>query len=349
MRMKVYIVSGITLALGVLLLQSRGDEAQAVEPGSPEVGPGAEHREDATTTIFRKLNRLSTWKLVSTVPMKGWQTFHTEGLVKVGDLFYVSAVEVTMDRVRTSTTDALTDFSTDRTPGAGRGWLFKFDGAGNLLGKVEMTEGIVYHPGGIDYDGRWIWVPVSEYRPNSFTNIYRVDPSTLSAQIAFTSPDHIGGIVHDTRDGTFHGVSWGSRRLYTWRVKDPDGDKPAVRQSSWVPNIEHYIDYQDCHYRGVSYMLCGGLTGFSTPLGSLDIGGLELVDLRSDRPVHQIPVTTYLDEGKGPNPGLSATHNAFWPEALPNGSLRLYIMTETDNQADLVVYDVTPWVKPPPP
>jgi Family of unknown function (DUF6454) len=306
-----------------------------------------ENRDDATTTLFRKLNRLSTWQLVSSVPMQGWQTFHTEGLVKIGDLFYVSAVEVTMDRQRFGTTDALTDFSTDRTPGAGRGWLFKFDGAGNLLGKVEMTEGIVYHPGGIDHDGRWIWVPVSEYRPNSFTNFYRVDPVSMQAEIAFTAKDHIGGIVHDKRTGNFHGVSWGSRRLYTWQV-GKRGDKIEVRRESWVPNPEHYIDYQDCHLAGSSFMLCGGLTGFSTPLGSLDIGGLELVDLRTNQPVHQIPVTTYLDEGKGPNPGLAATHNAFWAEPLPTGSMRFYFMTETDNQADLVTYDVTPWRKPTP-
>jgi hypothetical protein len=276
--------------------------------------------------------------------MQGWTTFHTEGLVKVGDVFFVSAVEVTLDRVRTGSTDALTDFSVDRTPGAGRGWLFKFDGAGTLLGKVEMTEGIVYHPGGIDYDGRWIWVPVAEYRPNSNTNIYRVDPETLEARIAFSVKDHLGGVVHDPRDGTFHGVSWGSRRLYTWLVKEK-GESLEVVRSSWVPNVAHYIDYQDCHYRGVQYMLCGGLSGFTTRLGTLDIGGLELVDLRDHRPVHQIPAVTYLDEGRGPNPGLSATHNAFWPEPLPSGSLRVYFMTETDNQADLVTYDVTPWHK----
>ena len=32
----------------------------------------------------------------------------------------------------------------------------------------------MYHPGGIDYDGRHIWVPVAEYRPNSRSIIYRV-------------------------------------------------------------------------------------------------------------------------------------------------------------------------------
>ena len=41
---------------------------------------------------------------------------------------------------------------------------------------------------------------------------------------------------------------------------------------------------------------------------------------------------------------MALTHNAFWLEPLGNGSLRGSFMTESDNQADLVVYDVTPWV-----
>jgi hypothetical protein len=32
----------------------------------------------------------------------------------------------------------------DRSTGAGRGWLFKFDAAGQLLGKLELTDGTKY-------------------------------------------------------------------------------------------------------------------------------------------------------------------------------------------------------------
>ena len=91
-------------------------------------------------------------------------------------------------------------------------------------------------------------------------------------------------------------------------------------------------------------MLCGGIAGYSTPLGSIAFGGLELVDLRSARPEHLVPVNLFTNEGNGPNPGLALTHNAFWLEPLGNGSLRGYFMTESDNQSDLVVYDATPWV-----
>jgi hypothetical protein len=299
-------------------------------------------RDNDTTDLFKVTGKNATWTSVGSVPM-GFTTFHTQGLVKIGDVFYVSAVEVLESTVRNGVdTDALYDFALDRSVGAGRGWIFKFDATGKLLGKVELTDGTMFHPGGIDYDGKYIWVPVAEYRPNSKTRIYRVDPKTLKASLVFTANDHIGGVVHNVHKGTLHGVSWGSRRLYTWSLSR---DGRGVKSSNWEPNSEAYIDYQDCHYQGVEYMLCGGLNRYPTPAGNIAFGGLELVDLRTNRPEHQVPVNFYVDEGAGPKADLVVTNNAFWVEPKGDGnSLRAYFMTETNNQANLAIYDATPWV-----
>jgi hypothetical protein len=301
-------------------------------------------RDDRTTDLFRVTGKNAIWTPVSSVAMN-WTTFHTQGLVKIGDTFYVTAVEILESTTRNSVdTDALYDFSIDRSTGAGRGWLFKFDATGKLLGKVELSDGTMFHPGGMDYDGRYLWVPVAEYRPNSQTRIYRVNPRTLTAELVFTAKDHIGGLVHNVHRGTLHGVSWGSRRLYTWALSR---DERHVKGSltDWEANSEGYIDYQDCHYHGVEYMLCGGLNKYTTPAGSVAFGGLELVDLRTNRPEHQVPANFYIDEGSGPNAGLVVTNNAFWLEPKGDGtSLRAWFMTETNNQAKLVTYDVTPWV-----
>jgi hypothetical protein len=289
------------------------------------------------------MGKNTIWTPVKSVTVN-WQTFHTQGLVKIDDTFYVSAVEVLEGTVRNGTaTDSLYDFSIDRSAGNGRGWLFKFNEAGELLGKVELTEGSKYHSGGIDFDGKYIWVPVAEYRPNSASNIFRVDPKTLKAEKIFSESDHIGGIVHNTHDGTLHGVSWGSRRLYSWELST----RGKVTSADWVPNPQWYIDYQDCHYQGIAYMLCGGVQTYSSPRGNLALGGLELLDLRRNRLEHQIPVNLFTDEGAGPTGTLALTHNAFWLEPLGNGSLRGYFMTETDNQAELVIYDATPWISRP--
>jgi hypothetical protein len=300
-------------------------------------------RDNETTSLFRLMGKNTIWTHVDTVEMD-WPTFHTQGLVKIGQTFYVSAVEVRESTVRNGTvTDALYDFSIDRSPGAGRAWLFKFDVNGHLIGKVELTDGTTYHPGGIDYDGEHLWVPVAEYRPNSRSHIYRVDPTTLSAERVFSENDHIGGIVHNVHRRTLHGVSWGSRRLYTWKLAGRR-HTPKVVSADWTPNAQFYIDYQDCHYQGVEYMLCGGVGGYATPHGDMAFGGLELVDLRRARAEHQIPVNLFIDEGSGDNPGLALAHNAFWMEPLGNGSMRAYFMTDSDNQAELLVFDATPWV-----
>jgi hypothetical protein len=333
------------LSLALVLAGAAGAaNCVAVGGGRSLPAPTAASRDNETTRVFKRLGRNTIWRRQSTVSMR-LPTFHTQGLVKIGDIFYVSAVEVLAGRVSNGTpTDALHDFSIDRTAGAGRGWLFKFDATGALLAKVELTSGDVYHPGGIDYDGRHLWVPVAEYRPNSSSNVYRVDPETLAAELVFSEADHLGGIVRNRHANTLHGVSWGSRRLYTWTLKEGgESGLPVVSPGRWEPNPSFYVDYQDCHYQGIEYMLCGGVGGYATPLGSIAFGGLDLVDLRRGRMEHQVPVNQFVDEGTGPNPGLSLAHNAFWAEPTGRGTLRVYFMTESDNQADLLEYEATPW------
>lgn len=322
-------------------------DATVHEPSGPQPRGGElrRSRDDDTTRVFKLLGKNAIWQQVQAVPMS-WSTFHTQGLVKIGDVFFVSAVEVVEARTSNGTsTDALYDFAIDRSAGAGRGWLFKFDGTGALLGQVELTDGDIYHPGGIDFDGQSLWVPVAEYRPNSRSNIYRVDPETLDSELIFSEADHIGGIVRNRHGGTLHGVSWGSRRLYTWNLSAGHGKQPPqVSPGTWEPNPQFYIDYQDCHAHGVEYMLCGGVGGYTTPLGPVAFGGLDLVDLRRGRLEHQIPINAFVDEGSGPQATLSLAHNAFWAESTGHGSLRVYFMTESDNQADLLVYEATPWI-----
>ncbi|MBA2668104.1 MAG: hypothetical protein H0U69_13830 [Trueperaceae bacterium] len=281
---------------------------------------------------FRSIDRGSSWQLVS-AEIVNFQTFHTQGMTRVGDAFFMSSVEIV---VRTERYPELRD-GLDRTAGEGMGHLFKFDLDGNLLASITLAEGDMYHPGGIDYDDRYIWVPVAEYRPNSASVIYRVDPDTMEATAVFRFPDHIGGIVHNPDDGTLHGVSWGSRRLYTW---DLDGDivvnADADPESLRTLNTQHYIDYQDCQYVGDARMLCSGLTNYRMDAESpvFPLGGLELVDLRSGLPIHQVPVRLYT---QGENRRV-LTQNPFFVETSDAG-LRVYFVPE-DDTSHLFVYDV---------
>ena len=314
-------------------------------------------RDDETTLAFRQLSKNSHWVLKNVVQMD-FRTNHTQGLIKIGDIFYVSSVEV-IERSNTfADTDALWDTSTTRTAGKGRGWLDKFDADGKHLGRVELTDGDAFHPGGMDFDGQYIWIPVAEYRPNSASSIYRVHPETLEAKLSFRVKDHVGNILHVPDSDRFHGSSWGSRRMYDWQIRLKPNGLGTVIHESWRPNPGHYIDYQDCQYAGVDFMLCSGLNKYQTPAGEIAIGGIELVDLSGDRhwPVHQIPVTQYIDDRNDatvadfvPDDATQvASGNAFWAEALAerevlNGAtalMRFYFMAENDNQASMLVYEV---------
>jgi hypothetical protein len=287
----------------------------------------------------QKLTRDSSWKLVASVPI-GFTTHHPQGMVKIGDTFLVSSVEIKM---RTRRLPQPVD-GYDRDTGAGVGHLFKFDSNGKLLADARLGEGTIYHPGGLDYDGRHIWVAVAEYRPNSRSIIYRVDPETMTATEVFRFADHLGAIVHNTDDRTLHGISWGSRRFYRWTL---GGDGRATNAA--VPpqrlrtlNTSHYLDYQDCKYVGGRRMLCTGVSEMrQTPDATpFRLGGIDLVDLRDGRPVHQVPVLLWTTGG------LDMTHNPVWIEpfdfaqgGLTASGLRAYFMPE-DDKSTLYIYEV---------
>jgi hypothetical protein len=278
-----------------------------------------------------RLTRDSAWTRVAVVPI-AFRTYHPQGMVKVGDVLFVSSVEVT---VRPRRFPAPVD-GHDRDSGEGIGHLFKLDTTGKLIRDVRLGAGAIYHPGGLDYDGKYIWVAVAEYRPDSRSIIYRVDPDTMSATEVLRFADHIGALVHNTDDHTLHGVSWGSRRFYRWTL----GDDGAVTNATASPerlrtlNTSHYLDYQDCKYVGARRMLCTGVSEMrqapdATPFR---LGGMDLVDLVDGRPLHQVPVLLWTPGG------LDMTHNPVWIEPTATG-LRGYFMPEDDTSA-LYIYEV---------
>jgi hypothetical protein len=277
------------------------------------------------------LTRDSSWKLVESVPIR-FTTHHPQGLVKIGDTLFVSSVEV---KVRTRRFPRPVD-GYDRDAGDGVGHLFKIDMSGSLIADLRLGEGAVYHPGGIDYDGTNIWVPVAEYRPNSRAIVYRVDPATMKATESFRFADHIGAIVRNADENTLHGVSWGSRRFYRWtldaRGRVIDADTPPERLRTLNPS--HYLDYQDCKYAGRGRMLCTGVAEMrQTPdAAPFRLGGIDLVSLADGRPVHQAPVLLWTAGG------LDMTHNAVWIESTAAG-LRAYFLPE-DDRSTLYVYEV---------
>jgi hypothetical protein len=251
-------------------------DAQSTEPADHHAA------DTALADQFSAVDRNTSWELTETLKLS-FPTFHTEGIAFTADHIFLSSVEIIEPTVKYPSPQG----GYDRTPGKGTGHLFVMDTAGNLQKDIVLGEGDVYHPGGIDFDGTNVWVPVAQYRPGGSSIIYRVDATTLDAEKQFEVQDHFGGIVMDKQTGHLVGNTWGSRRFAEWDLKGKE-------LTTWQ-NPDHFIDYQDCQYAANSKMLCAGVTNLpQTPnaggaSAKYELGGLALIDINSHNTLHDVP------------------------------------------------------------
>ncbi|WP_248927096.1 DUF6454 family protein [Paenibacillus hamazuiensis] len=272
---------------------------------------------------FLKLTRSTKWELKGKVQLQ-FNNHHAQGMIRIGDRFYLSSVELIEKPVSygESSPDGF-----DRSPGRGIGHLFVFDREGKLQHDLCLGEGDMYHPGGIDYDGEHIWVPVAEYRPHSRSIIYKVDPKSMKVGEAFRVNDHIGGAVREGRDGRLIGNSWGSRKFYVWT---PDGEELLAQNNS-----SHFVDYQDGHYAGEGKMIASGIAELPNYAGGAgapyELGGLALIDTNTLQTVHEVPVTELSPFGH------VITRNPVFLESA-GLQLRLYAVPDDDN-GSLLIYE----------
>lgn len=287
-------------------------------------------------SYFTAINRETEWRLVQSIPLD-FRTFHPQGMVKLGESYYLSSVE----KFAPTQKYEHPRNGYDRSPGAGRGHLFQFDGNGRLLADILLGKDIIYHPGGIDFDGKYLWIPVAEYRPNSRSIIYRIDPEGMCTQAVFQCQDHIGALVCDPLSDRLYGYNWGSRKCYIWQLSEVLA--PGI-DSSYVPpmdvriNGNHYIDYQDCHYLAGQFALCSGLSKHTVPgVGEIALGGIELVDLEDGRALHQVPISLWK------KPDLVINNNPFHFE-WRGDRWRFYFVPE-DDASELYIYEAIVAVK----
>ena len=283
--------------------------------------------------LSEKLLRLtadSKWNLITSIPLK-FDAHHTQGLVKVDSFFYMTAVEVTEWPKKYEKPEG----KFDRDVGKGKGHVFNFDKNGNLLNDILVGAGDVYHPGGIDFDGKYIWIPVTEYRPNSFSIIYRLDPITMQLTEVTRYPESIGAIVHNTDKNTLVAANWGARKFYTWKLDKSGHVKKDIGapDRSGVENPSFYIAFQDCKYLGNNLMLGSGHESMKNDMGTFRLGGWEIVDLKDFRARRQIPVKLWSPTG------ASMLNNPCAVEPTKDG-IRAYFVPDDDEKATLFVYDV---------
>ncbi len=279
--------------------------AQATHFGATAAGecvhPGQTRTHEAGSNLvgaFTRVDRSTTWTLTGKQRLT-FPAFHPQGLAFTAEHIFLSAVQV----IEPPNPQPSCSRSSCHTAGKGVGHLFVLDLAGHLQRDILLGDGDRYHPGGIDFDGHHIWVPVAEYRPRSSTSVYRVDPASFEATQQFQVPDHIGNIVMDRRKNRLVGTTWGSRRFVEW---DPRG-----RQHRSWDNPCLLLDYQDGQYVADGAMMFAGVTSLAPPptagvaCATYDLGGIALIDITEQKVLHQIPFQQWSTAGR------VATHNPF--------------------------------------
>lgn len=283
--------------------------------------------EGSVQDLFLNMSRDTKWELIHD-DLLPFETFHTQGMSKWKEYYFLSSVEIIE---RTEPFDGISRF--DRSPGEGEGHLFKFDANGDLVQSITLSEGDMYHPGGIDFGGGYIWVPVAEYRPNSSTIIYRVNPETMESEKVFQFSDHISAVIFDTGRQMLHGYTWGSRYTYSWDLEDDLtlADSEQLKAQEPQINSQLYIDYQDCQNLGNDLAICSGLSHYN----SMPLGGIELIKLKTLHPIYQIPVEEFTE---GINSRVM-TQNPFYAERL--GEKLLFHFIPEDDKSRHFIYEVS--------
>lgn len=276
----------------------------------------------AADAIFRS-GRAARWELVRRTPL-AFATHHPQGLALVGDRIFLSSVELLENPERLPGESWV-------TAGRGIGHVFVLDVDGGLMCDIVVGDGDYYHPGGIDFDGTSIWVPVAEYRPRSSAMMLSIDPGTLTATEIFRISDHVGWIVADPESGQLHGGSWGSREFATWNHAGDELDR-------WE-NPSAFVDYQDAQYAGNGRVFCSGIAALPTPAekATRELGGFALVDFGDHRIVREMPIPLFSSARH------VATRNPF-ALTVDSGELMMHVAPDDGTQSartELLSYRAT--------
>lgn len=130
-----------------------------------------------------------------------------------GELFHVQGLALDSGRIWVTSLDQHSR----------KGYIHEFQRAtGRFLRRLELTDGLRYHPGGISMSGGSIWVPVAEMRPHSSAVLVEIDAERLQIRRKIHVADHLGCVA--ASDDSLVAGNWDSRLLY---VFDLAGKKPV--------------------------------------------------------------------------------------------------------------------------
>ena len=138
---------------------------------------------------------------------------HTQGLEIIGDQFYVTARLETVRPKRAllaRTTPQSTGWDTwDITPES----------------PSPGAAGPLDHPGGFQFDGERLWIPVSESVRHGRTvirvfSVQHLKPGqSAKSEFDFRFDDHVGALAVSRNQRIVLGASWDTETVYVWNLK----------------------------------------------------------------------------------------------------------------------------------
>ena len=253
-------------------------------------------------STFLSLTRMSPWAAVEPPLPLAFDAGHPQGMVRIDDVWWISTVDI---RER-------------------RGWLLAVDAtSGTLLDRIPVGDDVRFHPGGMDFDGRWLWLASSEYKPDSSAVIERFEPggATRRPETVFPVDDHVGAIVRLGGDGDLVGWTWGSRRFLRWSAADGTEQHRS-------DNPSHFVDHQDGQWLGSDLVLCAGV-------GSLGLGGFAVLRGTDLAVLRTVPFFH-----RSPASGRSAAQNPVFAEVVDEDVV-VHLLPDDGERAAIYWY-VTP-------
>ena len=227
--------------------------------------------------VLGSLGRATSWELVDSVAVKG-DVGHPQGLCRWGEGWLVGTVH----------------------PASARGEVVVVSADGEVLRRVDVTDGERLHPGGFTWDlpssatsgPPGCWIAVAEYRPRSTTTVMRLDADLVVVE-SFPFDDHLGAICA-LADGTLFAMSWASRRWYRLDAAGHILDQRTT-PSRWV-------DLQDITHvtagSGGERVVANGVGGLLAPTGQVQLGGLVVIDVDALTIEHDTPVAAWMPSGR---------------------------------------------------
>jgi maltose-binding protein MalE len=213
-------------------------------------------------------------------------TYHVQGLAVTEDIYYITAIDLDNNRA----------------------WLFTVDRDSLApLEQKELTEGTLIHPGGIELDGTYLWIPNAEYDADGPAKILALDPQSLEVSRSFTVSTHISLIASNGAD-RLYGTDWGSANFYVW---DWDGNLSETVASPTG------VDYQDCQFVD-PHLVCGGYEG--------GVGSIDIIDPANWTLVNRI------------NVGVTSLGHPLTREGLSIFDGKVYLLPDDGPDSDVLIY-----------